>query len=178
MIKDLEKEVLAVSETPTRDFGVLPKGNYTIKLLEVGEWKPRTLRNVRVITYDDKFRKVKDASGNDVIKMVDSLTIYETNLKFEVAEGDHKGRWVFSRINTHPNRPWEIPNLLSALGVPSIKLSNLDTLVGELCLASIDIDNYTKKVVDPETGIENEVPTEFNTIKRFNKLDRVDDLDI
>ncbi len=177
MIRDLDQEVVAIEASPTTDFGVVPKGAYKLRLLEVSEWKPTTLRTVRVITYDDSFRKVKDASGNDVVTMVDNLTIYNANLKFEIAEGEFKGRWIFHRLGTHPNVPWEIPNFLNALGVPSIKLSKLDTLVGEICLANVDIDTYDKKVLDKETGIENIIPTERNVVKRFKALD-LPDLDI
>lgn len=182
MIKDLNTSVEASEVTNSsvpRDFGPLPKGTYDLRLIEVNDWRTKTLKNVRVISYDDRFQKVKDASGNDVVKVVDTLNIYETTLKFEVVDGPHKGRWVFHRVNTHPNRPWEIPNMLSAFGVPSIKLSNISTLVGVGVKANVDIENYNKKVVDEETGLENEIPIEYNVIKRFSKAEVTEaDLDI
>lgn len=179
MINDLDKVVVANTEVPaTRDFGPLPKGTYNLRLLEVADWKPRQLKNVRVISYDDKFQKVKDGSGNDIVKVADTITIYETNMKFEVVDGSYKGRWVFHRVSTHPNRPWEIPNMLAGFGVPSIKVSNISTLVGSTVKANVDVDGYTKKVIDDETGLENEVPVEYNVIKRFNKAEAEDSLDV
>lgn len=172
LITDLNQVVVASSEggsTGSRDFGPIPKGTYNLKLLEVGEWKPRPLSNVRVISYDDRFQKLKDPSGNDIVKVVNSITIYENNLKFEVVDGPYKGRWIFHRVSTHPNRPWEIPNLLSGLGESTLKLSELSTLKGRTTKALVDIDSYEKKVVDEETGLEQKVPTEKNVVKRFNR---------
>lgn len=168
MIYDLDTEVVA-SENTVAEYGLLPKGKYKVRLVEVGDWTPRTVNNVKVLKFDDKFQKVKDSAGADIFTLTPDVTFYETNLKFEVAEGPYTGRWLFHRLGTHPNRPWEIPNFISAIGVNTIKLSAFSSLTGRTLMASVEIDAYEKKVTDKDTGVETKVPTEFNAIKRFAK---------
>jgi len=172
LIQDLDSIVGASTETGSfgdKDFSPIPKGTYNLKLIGVEDWKPRTLKNVKVISFNDHFQKVKGPDGEDVITLVPSLTIHENNLKFEVIDGTHKGRWIFNKVSTHPNRPWEIPNMLAGFGVPQIKLSNLASLKDSVVSANVDISSWDKPMTDSETGIEKTVKSFFNKITRFNK---------
>ena len=178
MIMDLDQSVKANDATP--DYSPMPEGTYTLKLTEVEDWKPRVMKNFNVISYDDKFQKMKDDLGKDIVKVVPELTIYDTKMKFTVVGGQYDGRTINHFVSTYPNTPWVIPSMLFGFGVPSLKLSNLKSLVGETVSAKvIQKPGKERKVVDRETGIEETVPGAiFNNIDRFYKKEISNELDI
>lgn len=178
MIRSLNEDVKASDVVPNTSYEPIPKGDYDLRLVSVSDWKPTVLTNVKVITYTDDFRKAVGADGKDITTIVPSLTIYSANLKFEVVGGDYNGRWIYSNVTTHPNIPWSVPSLLSGLGVPTLKLSQLSTLVDTMCNAKIDIEINTRKIVDKDTGIESLEAKPRNVIKRFNKKEEEDLNDI
>lgn len=166
MIDFLDQEVVA-KESKVGSYELLPKGDYTVKLISVSDWKSRELTNFKKIKFDDNFQKVVGPDGKDVIEIVPTVKVYDCDLKFAVVGGEHDGRWIFHRASTYPNRPWELPALLSGLGVPSLKPSMLNTLVGTVTTAVVDVDTYKKTVTNKDTGMDEEVITEKNVIKRF-----------
>lgn len=178
MITDLNTSVDA-SEVDAPDYSPIPNGKYVLKLTKVDEWKPRVLKNFSVISYDNKFQKMVGPDGKDVVNVVPELTVYDTKLTFSVLEGQYKGRQVTHFVSTYPNTPWVIPSMLAGFGVPTLKLSNMSTLVGETVTATVGSKpGKDKKVTDRDTGIEETVPGRiFNNIERFFKKEVVNELD-
>ncbi len=178
MIDTLDQVVVA-KESTAGSFDLLPKGEYTVKLLSVSDWKSRELLNFKKIKFDDNFQKMVGPDGKDIIEIVPTVTVFDCDLKFAVVGGDFDGRWVYHRVSTYPNRPWEIPALLSGLGVPALKPSLLNTLVGTTATVVVDVEAYDKKVVDKDTGMESKEVKEKNVIKRFKapKVSATEDLD-
>ena len=179
MIMDLNTSVEA-KEHEAPDFSPMPEGTYDLKLIEVGEWEPKVQKNFKMISYDDRFQKLKNEAGQDVTTIVPEITIYNTKMKVEVVGGAFAGRQINHFVNTNPNMPWVVPSMLAGFGVPSLKLSQLKTLVGEVVSAKvIQKPGKDRKVVDRETGIEETVPGPiFNNIDRFFKHKISSDLDI
>lgn len=178
MINTLD-EVVKAGEAPTSNFAPAPKGDYNLRLIEVGDWEPFEMKNVNVISYNDSMQRVMGEDGKPETTLVPKLTVHNANLKFAIVGGDHDGKFVWHRVTTHPNMPWVVPSLLSGLGVPTLKLSQLKTLVDKDCRASLDIESYEKKktVTDKDTGAETvEVSVRSkNVIKRFIKKEVEDD---
>lgn len=169
-LDDTIKAVASEDNGNTGDFKPLPKGWYHLELVEVKEWKEKVIKELEVIEFDDKLQKVKDASGNDVKTKMKNVKVYDNNLRLKVLEGDFKGRFIFSDIGTYPNTPWVIPNLIHALGKPSLKLSQLSTMVGTEVMGYVDTRTYKKKVEDDE-GFETEVDVTVNVVKRFKPIE-------
>lgn len=161
MIDNLNTVVVA-EEAKTVDFSPLPDGVYTLKLLSVGEWESRVLTSLVLKPSGEKVSNVK---------------IYNSNLKFEVIGGDFAGRLVFDKLTTHPNIPWSISGFLHAVGVESMKPSEINKLVGRVVDAVVKIGSYTKIITDPETGLENKEIKFKNEIARYKKTSYYDELE-
>lgn len=176
------------SHEATKDFELLPKGDYTLRLTDVPEWTEKFHKALKVFEWDDSFRKVKDASGKDVTEMVNDLTVYTCNIKFESVNKINKdgtvdekwaGNTVWHYLTTHPNKPWDIPTFLHGMGVDNIRLFNIKSLIGSTCIASIDIEEYDgTPITNPDTGEETKVKKQKNIIAKFKKADVTVDLDI
>lgn len=174
---DFLDEVVVAKESKVGDYALLPKGEYTVKLISVSDWESRDLLNFKKIKFDDNFQKMVGPDGKDIIEIVPVQKVYDCSLKFAVVGGPFDGRWVYYRASTYPNRPWEIPALLSGLGVPALKPSQLKTLEGTEATVVIDTEPYKKKVTDKDTGLESEEVNFKNVIKRFKAKPVVEDLD-
>ena len=171
MIKGLDETVVA-SEQGGNDFSPIPKGTYFLKLVEVGAWEDSIQKNMKVIAFDDRFQKMKDANDKDITEIVPEVHIFKNKLKFEVIEGAQAKKTFFHFVSTHPNIPWAIPNLVHAFGVPSLKLSQFKTLIGQCIKADLDIEpsKKGKVVTDKDTGIETITYPEYTVAKRFYAL--------
>lgn len=171
MIRNLDDVVEGVEAVGgSGDFTPVPKGTYNLELTAVKAWEPKVLKNVVVFEFDDKYQKVKNASGDDVKEKVKELTIYNTNLTFKIVDGDYAGRLIFANLSTHPNIPWMIPNLIHALGKPKLKLSQLNTLIGTHCMGVVDLTTY-EKTIKTDDGFEDIINVPKNEIKRYKPIE-------
>jgi hypothetical protein len=179
MIKNLDDLVSGVENTSTGggDYSPLPKGNYKLELTDVKPWETKVIKSLDVIQFDDKYQKVKDSSGNDVKETVKNVTIFETNLTFKVLDGKHKGRLIFDKVSTYPNRPWAIPNLIHALGKPNLRLSQLNTLIGTTCMGYVDTESYDKDITNDD-GFDETIKVTKNVIKRYKAIETIDEDDL
>lgn len=155
MITSLDTVVTAEEQKNT-EFELLPKGDYIVKIVEIEPWSKRTLKNVTLKPSNEK---------------VESVDIYNANVKMEVIEGEHTGRWLFDNLTTHPNMPWVVKGFIYAVGEENIKLSQIQRLEGSVCKVHVKIDSYEKKVTDKDTGLETTYTKEKNAIARYIKLD-------
>ena len=161
MINQLDELVVA-QEAKSVDFSPLPAGTYTLRLLEVEEWKPNVIKNLVLKPSNEK---------------VTDVTVYNANLKFEVVGGGFDGRLVFDRLTTHPNIPWSISGFLHAMGVEAMKPSEINTLVDKIVDATIKIASYDKKITDSETGLEVIESKLKNEVTRYKKTTYYSDLE-
>lgn len=158
MIQTLDSVVIA-EEPKILDTTPLPAGLYTLKIVTVEDWKPNTVKSIVL--------KSTGETINDVV-------VYNANIKLEVLTGDHKGRLVFDRLTTHPNIPWSVSGFLHALGIESMKLSELKSVEGSVIDAYIKIASYEKKITDPDTGLEQTETKTKNEVTRYKVSDHVD----
>lgn len=160
MIQNLDTVVVA-EEAKSVDFSPLPAGTYTLRLLDVEDWKPTVLANL-----------VLKPSGEKVT----NVTVYNANLKFGVVGGDYDGRLIFDRLTTHPNIPWSISGFLHAMGVEAMAPSQIKTLIDGVVDATIKIASYEKIITDPTTGLEIPETKIKNEVTRYKKSSYYDDL--
>lgn len=152
------------------DFSPVPDGDYVFRIKEIAPWTKQT-KTVKVIQRDENGNAIKDDKGNNVTETVNNCEFYNSNIKFEIAEGEFKGKLVFHTITTHPNMSWTIDNLLYALNVPELSAAQIPTsCVGMMLEGSTKIDEYTKTVQNKQTGIDEEVVRQVNRIKSLKPL--------
>jgi len=161
MIQDLNTAVEAVEQVGG-DYTILPKGEYTLELTKVGEWKAKHFKTLIV---KPSMEKLED------------VDTYSTRLDFKVvAPEDYKGATIIHFITTHPSVPWSISGFLHGMGVESLAPAKIGELVGNTCVAYVKEDSYEKKSVDKDTGEETKEKIPTNTITKFKRLEL--DLDI
>lgn len=158
MINNLNQEIVA-EEAQVIDFSEpIPAGTYVVEIMEIEDWETKLYKSIKLKATDE---------------VVEDVNVFQANVKMQITEGEHKGRWIFDRLTTHPNVPWKIPGFVHALGLPSIKLSDIQKVVGLSCMAVVKIDKY--KAVDKDTGLEEEKVR--NNVSGY-KLLPVEELDI
>lgn len=183
IIKSLDDNVVAVASIDKGgDFKPLPKGNYVVKLKDIGEWKVKTLTNFEANVYDDKFQAVKDAGGHVLKELIPVLDTYNNQLTFVVeAPEAYKGRLVWFNLSTHPNVPWAVPNFLHAMGMPNLRLRDIAKCKDTKCKAYITVREDEYPDTDDD-GFDIIVKKVKNDIRSFKVLDTNDledeDLDI
>lgn len=178
MIKSLIEDVTAVEVESKSggDFKPLPKGNYVLKLKEVKDWETKVYPIMNVNLYDAKFQPLKDENGATVKETVTDVSVFTNNMTFEVIEPEaYAGRLVWHKLTTHPNKPWDVPSFLHAMGVAKLPLISVKTLIGNKCNAYINIRDYDVDVTDDD-GITSTVKKYVNEIRSFkayeeNELD-------
>lgn len=156
MIENLDEVVVAEEQKNTDFSELIPNGNYTVVIMEIGDWKSTVKKS---LTLKPSGEKVTD------------VTIYNANVKMKIISGDYEGRWLFDNVTTHPNIPWSVPGFVHALGAEKIKLSELKTLEGRSCKVSVKKASYTR--TNKETGLDEEV--EKNEVTRYTRLELNDD---
>ena len=167
---DLNKPIRA-REDKGLDFSPAPKGDYVLRVLEVSPWKASKPLDIKVIQRDEKGKALKDEKGNNITKLETGVTIYNSNVSFEIVGGEHEGKRVFYNLTTHPNIPFSIPSFLYGLDITSMAASEIpEKCKGRLCFASVDIETYNKTIQNKETGLDEIQSREINKVKNFKQL--------
>ena len=153
---DFTKKFTASEQKP---FELIPDKTRLVGYVsKVDDWK------TKIIT-------VKNKETGETIQNVEiaNCTVFIT-IK-DLQNHAYDGRVLRYNLTTHPNMGWNIPNFLNAVGVQECSLAELSNVImGKYLKVTVGVDNYMKKVIDKNTGIESEQERTYNTVKYVNKL--------
>lgn len=153
------------------NYDPIPEGWYWLKVKEIEPWKPTT-KTIQVIQKDENGNAIKGPDGKNLTETVSNCTFYNCNVKFEVVDGEYKGRIIFHNLTNHPNMDWAIPNFLYGLGLKDLAASQIQSVcVGKECKGNVYIDTYDRTVQNKETGIDEVQVREVNRIKSLKPLE-------
>ena len=76
---DLNKPVEAKEHKS--GYELVPNGEYKAYIVEIGDWKPKVNPSLKVLQFDEKFRKVKTADNKDAFTMESNFTTYSAMVK-------------------------------------------------------------------------------------------------
>lgn len=163
-------------EGQNTSFGVIPEGKYKVKVKEIGEWK-LSKKDIKVYLKDENGEDILDDKGERATELVKNCEFYNANVRFEIVEGDYKGRLLFHNLTTHPNMSFSISNFLYAVNKNNISAAEIKKeCTGLICEAVVIETTYDKKVVDKDTGVEEVKSTPKNEIRYLNRLPETQDL--
>ena len=158
------------SQRGSFNYEPLPDGDYKVKVVEIEPWK-ESVKTIQVIKREENGQPIKDEKGKNVTETVNNCVFYNCKVKFEVVEGEYKGRFIFHNLTTHPNMDWSIDNFLYAIGVPEITAGQIQAnCVGKTCIGNVYTDTYTKTTQNKETGLDEEVERKINKFKSLKPL--------
>ena len=153
---DFTKKFTASEQKP---FELIPDKTRLVGYVsKVDDWKTKTIT-------------VKNKETGETIPNVEiaNCTVFIT-IK-DLQNHAYDGRVLRYNLTTHPNMGWNIPNFLNAVGVQECSLAELSNVImGKYLKVTVGVDNYMKKVIDKNTGIESEQERTYNTVKYVNKL--------
>lgn len=152
------------------EFEKLPDGEYIVEVKEFKEWKEFNKQNARVKARDENNKIIKDQ-----YETLPTLKFYIADIKYEVLEGEHKGRIIFGSLSTHPDQAWTISRFVYAVDLDDVTPAELNTLsVGSQLKIDVKFvdSEYTKTTTDKDTGLDvEEVKTTVRTY--INKYSRI-----
>lgn len=166
--QSVEARPQEVQEKQTkRNFETLPEGTYQTKVLEIKEWTPMT-RDVWVNRRDGSGRILKDADGKIQKELHKNLTFYNVDMTLEITEGEHSGRRIWTSLTTHPNAEFITQGFLFAVGATKMTYGDIPTqcLNKNLAVETFN-EAYTKKVTDPDTGLEEEITRYSTRVRKY-----------
>lgn len=147
------------------DYSPVPDGTYLCEAVKIDPWEAKKL-NVNVIKRDENGYPLKDSKGKNETEMVRDCEFYSANVRFKVLEGEHKGKFIFETITTHPNMQFTISRLLYALGMNELEARDIPKkCINKKCLVTTYIHAYEKKVIDKNTGLDSIEKKEINKVR-------------
>lgn len=172
MIDVLNQAVQARAQEPEKtetkkSYDNLPEGTYNTKVLEIKEWTPMT-KDVWINKRDGAGRITRDASGKIQKELHKNLTFYNVDITLEITDGDNKGRRIWTSLTTHPNAEFITQGFLFAIGANKMTYGDIPTQCVDKVLAVETFNEpYTKTVVDPDTGLEQEITKYSTRVRKF-----------
>lgn len=172
MIDVLNKSVEARPQEaqPRQDkksYELLPEGTYNTKVLEIKSWEPMT-KDVWVNKRDGAGRIVRGTDGKIQKELHKNLTFYNVDITLEITDGEHQGRRVWTSLTTHPNAEFITQGFLFAIGENKMTYGDIPSQCVDKVLAVETFnDPYTKKVTDPDTGLEEEITRYSTRVKKY-----------
>ena len=97
----------SASQRGSFNYEPLPDGDYKVKVVEIEPWK-ESVKTIQVIKREENGQPIKDEKGKNVTETVNNCVFYNCRVKFEVVEGEYKGRFIFHNLTTHPNMDWRV----------------------------------------------------------------------
>ena len=169
MIDVLNKVVESRQQTVEgeRDFEPIPEGNYSVKVLEIGEWKPLT-KDVWVNKRDGNGRVLKDAKGKIEKELHKNLTFYNCDVVLEIQGGDYDGRRIWTSLTTHPNAEFITQGFLYAVREHKMTYGEIPAnCVDKLLEVEVFVEDVEKEITDADTGLTETVTKSYTRVKRF-----------
>lgn len=167
MISGLDTKFEAREQQTYED---LPNGKYLVKVKEIEDWEKQTVKNALVTERDERGYPKKDEKGKTIKVRVPELNYYVAKIKFEVIEGQHKGRLIFERLTTHPDGKFMTEAFLFATNKTEVIASEIQK---ECLNAVLTVDciskEYSKVVTDPQTGIDTTETRKAFNVKTYLK---------
>lgn len=134
--------------------GLVPVGDYEVKVLSVDDWKPTT-KDIYVNVTDGRGRIVRGDDGKPVKELVKGHTFYTADVVLEITDGDYAGSRLYTSLTTHPNASFITENFVRAVGLIGVPLRDVPAKAVDLTLTvGVVHDSYEKKTVDNDTGLE------------------------
>lgn len=158
-----------------KEYTPLPEGIYKVEVVELGEWKPQTKAVEFINAKDSKGNLLKDDEGKLIKDKVNNYSFNTLDVSMKVIEGEHAGRYIFGTLTTHDNVVFLTEAFLFAVGVDEISdlndIYNKD-IIGKVLQVETTNQEYTKEVLDKETGLSSPVTKVKTRVKKYIKKPR------
>lgn len=185
MIDVLNQKVKASDSAPStgerKPFEPLPEAEYVVEVTEIKPWKAST-KDVWVSQRDGNGRLIKDSAGKIVKELHKNLTFYNCNVTLTIAEGEFKGRKMWTNLTTHPNATFITENFLYAVEEDEITYGQIPTIcINKKLVVGTENKEYTVTATNADTGLEEEikkVKTEVKTFQRLPILEKDQELEV
>lgn len=165
--KVVESRPQEKQEPKQKGFDILPEGTYNTRVVEMKEWKPMT-KDIYVNKKDATGRILRDESGNIIKELHKNMTFYNLDITLEITDGDNKGRKIWTSLTTHPNAEFITQGFLFAIGATKMTYGDIpNQTIDKLLAVETFNEAYTKKVIDPDTGLEEEITKYSTRVRKF-----------